>query len=84
MSTTEFHDRIAERARWEGFDGVELPFLSCADLAVFKALFNRTLDWADLEEMHTAGTLDVDRVIGALVRYLGADDECITRLRSLR
>lgn len=38
--------------------------LSCADLAVFKAFFNRTKDWADLEEMRSAGTLDVDGVIG--------------------
>ena len=30
-----------------------------------------------------AGTLDVDRVVGVLVRYLGADDERIERLRRL-
>ena len=60
-----------------------MPFLSCADLAVFKAFFNRTKDWADLEEMQAAGTLDVDRVIGVLVRYLGPTDDRIERLRAL-
>ena len=82
-NTTEFHEQAAGRARWEDFAGVDVPFLSCADLAVFKAFFNRTKDWADLEEMQAAGTLDLDRVIGVLVRYLGADDERVTRVARL-
>jgi hypothetical protein len=60
-----------------------VPFLSCSDVAVFKAFFNRTKDWADLEEMVAAGTLDRDLVIGALVRYLGGDDERVARLTAL-
>jgi hypothetical protein len=83
MNTTEFHEQAASRARVEPFAGVEVPFLACPDVAVFKAFFNRTKDWADLEEMHAAGTLDVDRVIGVLVRYLGADDDRIERLLAL-
>ena len=84
LSTTEFHDQVAARIRTESFAGSDdVPFLSCTDLAVFKAFFNRTKDWADLEEMAGAGTLDIDRVIGVLVRYRGADDERIERLRSL-
>jgi len=83
LNTTDFHDRAAGRARWEEFDGETLPFLSCSDLAVFKAFFDRTKDWADLEEMQSAGTLDPDLVIGALVHYLGAGDRRIERLRSL-
>ena len=69
--------------QWEPFAGIELPFLACEDIAVFKAFFNRTKDWADLEEMAAAGTLDADRVIGTLTRYLGAGDERITRLQAL-
>jgi len=80
FDTTDFHRQAATRVRWEDFGGTLLPFLSCADLAVFKAFFNRTRDWADLEEMHAAGTLDHDRVIGVLVRYLGRDDERIDHL----
>jgi hypothetical protein len=83
LNTTDFHDQVATRARWEDFDGVVMPFLSCSDLAVFKAFFSRTKDWADLEEMQAAGTLDVDRVVGTLVRYLGADDDRIARLRAV-
>jgi len=83
FDTTEFHQQVAGRAVVHQFAGVEMPFLSCSDLAVFKAFFDRTKDWADLEEMADAGTLDVDRVLGVLVRYLGADDHRITRLLTL-
>lgn len=83
LNTTEFHIQVAARARTEPFAGASVPFLSCADLAVFKAFFNRTKDWADLEEMRDAGTLDLDRVVGVLVRYLGPTDERVDRLRSL-
>lgn len=83
LNTTDFHERAAARARWEQFDGEALPFLACSDLAVFKAFFNRTKDWADLEEMHVAGTLDLDLVTGVLVRHLGADDPRIAKLQAL-
>lgn len=83
LNTTEFHEGVGARVRWEPFGGVELPFLSCEDLAVFKAFFNRTRDWADLEAMHDAGTLDVPVVAGVLVMFLGGDDERIARLLSI-
>lgn len=83
LNTTAFHAQVADRSHEELFAGEFVPFLSCADLAVFKAFFNRTKDWADLEEMSTAGRLDVDRVVGVLVRYLGPTDERVERLRRL-
>jgi hypothetical protein len=83
LNTTEFHDSVAGRVRWEPFAGIELPFLACEDLAVFKAFFNRTKDWADLEAMREAGTLDVPAVAGVLTTFLGGDDDRIARLLSL-
>ena len=83
FNTTDFHARVGERIRWEPFLDDRLPFLACRDLAVFKAFFDRTKDWADLEEMAAAGTLDVDAVLGVLARYLGGDDQRLERLRSL-
>ena len=83
LSTTAFHEEVANRVRWEPFAGHDLPFLSCDDLAVFKAFFDRTKDWADLEAMRDAGTLDVATVAGVLVHHLGAADERIARLRAL-
>lgn len=84
FNTTDFHLAAAKRSRIETLAGVDLPFLACADLAVFKAFFNRTKDWADLEEMAVAGTLNVQTVLGVLVDYLGGEDERIERVRNLR
>ena len=83
LNTTEFHAQAAERVQWQDFAGAKIPFLSCSDLAVFKAFFNRTKDWADLEEMAAAGTLDLDRVLGVLVRHIGPTDKRIERLQTL-
>ena len=83
LDTTPFHHDVGTRVRLEPFGDAVLPFLACRDLAVFKAFFDRTKDWADLEEMQVAGALDVDAVAGVLVRYLGGDDHRIERLRAL-
>lgn len=84
LSTTEFHEQVATRVHPEPFAGEQLPFLACQDLAVFKAFFNRTKDWADLEAMAEAGSLDVPAVIGVLAGFLGIDDDRVERLLSLR
>lgn len=83
LNTTEFHDAVAARVRWEPFGGVELPYLACEDLAVFKAFFNRTKDWADLEAMRDAGALDRTTVAGVLATFLGGDDDRVARVLAL-
>ncbi len=83
LDTTEFHVQAAQRRQLHDFAGRQVPFLGCSDLAVFKAFFNRTKDWADLEEMLAIGALNVDQALGVLIRYLGEDDERVERLRSL-
>ncbi len=83
LNTTPFHADVAVRSRRQQFNGADVPFLSCTDLAVFKAFFNRTKDWADLEEMAVAGTLDRQRVVGVLAEYLGLDDPRVGRVLAL-
>jgi hypothetical protein len=83
FSTTAFHAGAASRIRREPFLGVQVPFLACRDLAVFKAFFDRTQDWADLEAMAAAGSLDIESVLGALTEYLGGVDPRVARLRAL-
>lgn len=83
LNTTGFHTEAAGRRRWETFMNQRMPFLSCNDLAVFKAFFNRTKDWADLEEMQAAGTLDASRVAEVIIEMLGADDERVAHLLAL-
>ena len=83
LNTTDYHEQVASRIRMETFAGSRIPFLSCLDVAVFKAFFNRTKDWADLEEMQAAGTLDQQRVREIIAHYLGDSDERITALLEL-
>jgi hypothetical protein len=83
LNTAEFHVQAALRRQLHDFGCRQIPFLSCSDLAVFKAFFNRTKDWADLEEMIRIGTLNIDQTLGVLIRYLGEDDGRVERLRSL-
>jgi len=83
LDTTEFHVEAAQRRKLHEFADRQIPFLGCSDLAVFKAFFNRTKDWADLEEMIAIRALNIDQTIGVLVRYLGEDDDRVERLRGL-
>ncbi|HCS26661.1 MAG TPA: hypothetical protein DIW43_04360 [Spongiibacteraceae bacterium] len=83
LNTTELHETMVTRSKTERFFERDIPFLCCSDLAVFKAFFNRTKDWADLEEMLHAGTIDVATLTTTLSRYLGADDERVDKLLEL-
>ena len=83
LNTTDFHDEVARRVRWETFGGATIPFLCCIDLAVFKVFFNRTRDWADLEAMLLVDSFDVSQVRAIIARYMGGDDERVDRLDAL-
>jgi hypothetical protein len=84
LDTTPYHRQAFDRCRLESFGGTDVPFLACREIAVFKVFFNRTKDWADLEEMQAAGTLEIDQVTAVLVEYLGLDDERVRKLESMR
>jgi hypothetical protein len=83
LNTTEYHEPVVPRVSLEPFAGEMLPFLSCFDLAVFKAFSDRRRDWADLEDMVSARSIDVDAVVATLATHLGADDERIAQLEEL-
>ena len=83
LSNTSFHDEVADRVVGHPFAGRTLPFLSCADLAVFKAFFDRPRDWVDLAEIAACGRLQGDQVVGVLVRLLGSEDPRVDRLVEL-
>ena len=62
------------------FADTQIPVLGPVELAVFKVMFDRTRDWADIEAMVAAATLDVDAVREALHQMLDADDARFARL----
>lgn len=81
--THPFHTNAATHTELVPFADREIPILAADDLAVFKAFFDRTKDWADIEAMMDARSLDVHVVLGWLVDLLGGDDHRVTRLRQL-
>jgi hypothetical protein len=78
-----FHERAALHTEEVPFAGTTIPILGATELAVFKAFFDRTKDWADIEAMADVGALDLHVVIGWIVDLLGADDHRVARLRAL-
>ena len=51
----EFHVWVSTTVREVPFESETIPVIGCTALAVFKALFDRTKDWADIEAMIEAG-----------------------------
>jgi hypothetical protein len=83
FSTHAFHDQAEAEIVQVPFAETTIPVLGATELTVFKAFFNRTKDWADIEAMLDADTVDVHRAMGWLVDLLGPDDERLARLRDL-
>ena len=79
----DFHRQVGAAVRMVSFLDRSVPVLACTDLVVFKAMFNRTKDWADIEEMIAAGTVDADRALHWLTRILGRADEITLRVAAL-
>jgi hypothetical protein len=74
------HRDAAEHARRVPFEGVDIPVLGPVELAVFKAMFDRTKDWADIEALLEAGTVRRLEIEQALAAMVGADDPRVARL----
>ena len=77
------HDEAARHRRTVPFEGEQIPVLGPVELAVFKAMFDRTRDWADLEAMVEAGTLDMPAVRSAVAALVDPDDHRLERLDAL-
>jgi hypothetical protein len=76
----DVHDDAARHRRNVPFAGARIPILGPIELAVFKVRFDRTRDWADIEAMVAAGTLDVDGVRSTLQALLDPEDHRFARL----
>ncbi len=79
----ELHATVQERARRQPFRGFAIPVITATDLTVFKTLFNRTKDWADIEAMLQAGAVDVTEARRWVETILGNDHPSTIRLALL-
>ncbi len=74
-----FHQLVIERARPADFLGETIKVLTPGDLMVFKMLFDRRKDWADIEALVRAGT-DTTEPARWVAAFVGPDDH---RLQAL-
>jgi hypothetical protein len=83
FSVLPFHDQVAKEVRQVSFEGHTIPVVGCNTLAVFKALFDRTRDWADIEAMVEAHTIDVDSAVGWIRDMAGPGSAEAAKLAAL-
>lgn len=73
LSVLPFHDVVATQVRLVPFEGHTIPVLGCTGLAVFKAMFDRPRDWADIEAMVEARAVDLDEARRWVLELIGED-----------
>jgi hypothetical protein len=78
------HADAARNAQIVEFAGTAIPILGPVELTVFKAMFDRTRDWADIEAMASAHTLDFAAIEIALRTLIEDDDPRFARLAACR
>jgi Nucleotidyl transferase AbiEii toxin, Type IV TA system len=81
----ELHQAAGQRAVWVEMLDTDVPILTATDLTVFKALFDRSKDWVDIESMveESPPSLDLDEVLSWMSQIVGPDDSRLDRLREL-
>jgi hypothetical protein len=71
FSVLPFHEEVQRDVRQVPFEGRTIPVVGCTALAVFKAIFDRSRDWADIEAMVEARTIDLDGAISWVADMTG-------------
>jgi hypothetical protein len=80
LNNLPLHEAAAEGVVWVPLQGRQVPVLDCASLAIFKSLFDRTKDWADLEAVAAAAPADIGTAVRVLGELVGEGDPAYRRL----
>ena len=83
LNNLPLHQAVATAVVWVPLTGRRVPVLDCASLAIFKAFFDQTQDWADLEAIAQATPEDIDAAAATISELVGPDDPAVKRLESL-
>lgn len=83
LNNVPLHEAVASAVVWVPLESREIPVLDCASLAIFKAFFDRTKDWADMEAIAQATPEDIDIAAATIADLVGPDDPAVKRLESL-
>lgn len=78
-----YHRLAVQRAEPADFLGTEIKVLTATDLMVFKMLFNRRRDWADIENLVRCGAGDTTEAAGWVAQFVGADDRRLATLSEI-
>ena len=84
LNNLPLHEAVATKLVWVWLEGRKVPMLDCASLVVFKSLFNRTKDWADIEAIAVATPEDVAEAANTVAALVGASDPSFQRLDAVR
>ena len=84
LDVLPLHGEVAREVRRVPFAGRTIPVLGCDALAVFKAMFDRTRDWADIEAMVEAKALNFGVVSERICELDGEGSQRAERLLGLR
>jgi hypothetical protein len=84
LNNLPLHDEVAGAVVWVFLEGKQVPMLDCASLVVFKAFFDRTKDWADIEAIALATPEDIEAAAETIARLVGEDDPAFRRLEAVR
>lgn len=83
LNNLPLHDSVAASVVWVPLEGRDVPVLDCASLVVFKAFFDRTQDWADIENVARTTPEDIEEAKATIAELVGEDDPALRRLESL-
>jgi len=84
LNNLPLHEAVASSVVWVPLEGREAPVLDCASLVIFKAFFDRTKDWADLEAVAEATPEDIESAAATIADLVGPDDPAVRRLEALQ
>lgn len=83
LDNVPLHAVVASSVIWVPLEGRDVPVLDCASLVIFKALFDRTKDWADIEAVAIATPEDIEHAAGTIADLTGGDDPAVEKLKAL-
>jgi hypothetical protein len=83
LNNIPLHDAVAASIVWVRLEGRDIPVLDCASLVIFKAFFDRTKDWADIEAIAIATPEDIEGAAATIAELVDEDDPAVEKLKAL-
>ncbi len=84
LNNVPLHEAVSNAVVWVPLEGRQAPVLDCASLVIFKSLFDRTKDWADIEAVALATPEDIETAAETVAKLIGEDDDAYRRLAAIR